>query len=99
MRGGTLSDLDDVCGGDNSCPASAEDTADKGKLFTGLAEVTLALGVVGVAAGVFLLVTSGPKKPDAPTDSGGAPAARRGMRFIGAAPGADVGGASLMGSF
>ena len=101
MRGGTLSDLDTLCGGDNTCPPSAQDTADKGKLYTGLAEVTLALGAVGIATGIVLMVTSGPKKTEAPA-AAPEPAAKRPdprLRFDAAGPGADVGGVSLLGRF
>ena len=99
LRQGTISDLDELCGGDESCPPSAESKADDGKLFTGLAEATFAAGAVGVAVGVVLLATSGKKA--APVTGLLAPQrpAKPSMRFVGAAPGASVGGASLVGSF
>ena len=92
LRQGTISDLETMCGTDGRCPPSAEDTSNKGKLFTGLAEVTIPLGVIGVATGIVLLVTSGKGAAPAPSS-----AAR--MRFVGAAPGASVGGASVVGRF
>lgn len=97
MRQGAISDLDAMCGGDDTCPPSAQDTADKGKLYTGLAEVGIGLGVVGVGAGIVLLVTAG-KGSAAPAPAAPA-AAKPGVRFIGAAPGASIGGASLVGRF
>jgi hypothetical protein len=100
LRGGTLSDLDDLCGGDTTCPPSAESTADKGRLYTGIAEVTIGLGIVGVATGVVLLVTGGDGASPAPAP---APAARLGVRgvasFVPRAPGADIGGLSVVARF
>ncbi|EYF02821.1 Hypothetical protein CAP_6556 [Chondromyces apiculatus DSM 436] len=66
LRGGALSDLDAACGGDTTCPPSAESTADSGRLYTGLAQVTIPLGVVGIAAGIVMLVTSGGSSDPAP---------------------------------
>lgn len=116
LRGGALSDLDGMCGGDETCPPSAEDTADKGRLYTGLAEVTLTLGVVGIAAGVVMLVTSGSgdakageadaARAEEPTGQARKPrrvaaAWRRGWwpEVVLRAPGADVGGVSVVGRF
>ncbi len=108
LRGGALSDLDAVCDSDNRCPPSAEDTADKGKLYTGLAEVTLPLGVIGIGVGIAMLVTSGGEKPKdgeaAPADPaakghGRGVAARRAPSVVATAPGADVGGISVIGRF
>ena len=93
VRQGTISDLEDMCGTDGKCPPSAQDTSDKGKLFTGLAEVTIPLGVIGIATGIVLLVTSS-KGAATP-----APAAASRVRFLGAAPGASLGGASIIGRF
>lgn len=98
LRQGTIDDLDTLCGGDESCPPSAESTADDGKLYTGLAEATIAAGVVGVAVGVVLLATSG-KKPAPVTGLAPRQPQKPSMRFVGAAPGASVGGASIVGSF
>jgi hypothetical protein len=101
LRGGTLSDLDAKCGGDTSCPPSAQSTADKGRLFTGLAEGGFVLGAVGLVTGIVLLATSGAPKP-APKASdaflGPRPDAR-GVRLLTSAPGASIGGLSLAGKF
>lgn len=101
LRGGTLSDLDAMCGGDTSCPPSAQSTADKGRLFTGLSEGGFVLGAVGLVTGIVLLATSGaPKPPPKPSDAflGPRPDAR-GVRLLTSAPGASVGGLSLAGKF
>ncbi|WP_437320649.1 PEGA domain-containing protein [Sorangium sp. So ce385] len=107
LRAGTLSDLDALCGGDRSCPPSARPTADRGRLYTGVAEATIGLGVIGVATGIVLLATSsgGAAEPDA-----GAAAARSAARrstggrvrraeVLPQAPGADLAGLSVAGSF
>jgi hypothetical protein len=95
LRQGTIADLDAACGGDSSCPPDAESTSDKGKLYTGLAEATLAIGVIGVATGIVLIATSGPSKP-APSPTA---ARHEKLRFLSGAPNANVGGLSLRGSF
>lgn len=105
LRGGTLSDLDDLCGGDTSCPPSARSTYDKGRLYTGVAEVTLGLGVAGLATGIVLLVMSGeggspPPATAARAGRGGALSAPvRRAELVPRAPGADVGGLSLRATF
>jgi hypothetical protein len=48
--------------------------------------------------GVILLATSGSKKSPSPAQSASAEV-ERGARFIGAAPGATLGGVSLVGRF
>jgi len=58
LRSGTMSDLDAACGANrDDCPADTEDTFDKGKTYTTVANVTLGLGIVGVGAGVVLYLT------------------------------------------
>ena len=111
LRGGALSDLDEICGGDETCPPSAEETADKGRLYTGLAEVTLTLGVVGIVAGVVMLATSGggdakpaegegtPAEEPIARSRGWRSAARWRPEVVPRAPGADVGGLSVVGRF
>ena len=101
LRGGTLSDLDAQCGGDTSCPPSAKSTADKGRLFSGLAEGGFVVGAVGIVTGIVLLATSGPPKPaPKPVDAFLGPRPDpRGVRLLMSAPGASVGGLSLAGKF
>ncbi len=99
IRGGALSDLETMCGGDTSCPPSAQPTGDKGRLFTGLAEGAFVVGVVGIATGIVLLATGGPPKAKPPSAFVGAPPEARGVRLLTSAPGASVGGLSLAGRF
>ncbi|MDI3281981.1 hypothetical protein [Polyangium sp. 15x6] len=97
-RQSTIDDLDALCGGDTSCPPSAKETADRGRLFTGIAEAAVGVGAASLITGVILLATSGSKKTSSPAQSASAET-RRGARFIGAAPGANLGGVSLVGRF
>jgi hypothetical protein len=101
LRGGTLRDLDEKCGGDRTCPPSAKSIADKGRLYTGLGEATIALGVVGVATGIFLLATSAPSAPKRAAQLIGAASANtvRRLALIPSAPAASMGGISLVGRF
>ncbi|MGK4005423.1 hypothetical protein WMF31_22535 [Sorangium sp. So ce1036] len=107
LRGGTLSELDALCGGDTSCPPSARPIADRGRLYTGIAEATIGLGVAGVAVGVALLVTNGGAAAAPSADTGAARAAprrsargvARGAELLLRAPGADVAGLSVAGRF
>ncbi|MBL9027675.1 MAG: hypothetical protein JNL21_36120 [Myxococcales bacterium] len=55
LRQGAISDLDEQCGGDRSCPASAEETYDQGRLYTGLAEGFIPAGVAAATVGIVLL--------------------------------------------
>ncbi|WP_437819253.1 PEGA domain-containing protein [Sorangium sp. So ce1078] len=107
LRGGTLTDLDALCGGDRSCPPSARPIADRGRLYTGVAEAAIGLGVAGVAAGIVLLATSsgGAAEPDARARAARA-AGRRGAgegvrraEVLPRAPGADLAGLSVAGRF
>ena len=88
-----------MCGGDTTCPPSAQSTADKGRLFTGLAEGGFVLGAAGIVTGVVLLATGGPPKPKPSSAFLGAPPDGRGVRLLTSAPGASVGGLSLAGRF
>ncbi|WP_437282033.1 hypothetical protein WME90_16170 [Sorangium sp. So ce375] len=108
LRAGTLSDLDARCGGDRSCPPSARPVAERGRLYTGVAEAAIGLGVAGVAAGITLLVLSGSAaaaEPDTGARAAAAAAGRRagaGVRraeVLPRAPGADLAGLSVAGSF
>ncbi|WP_437970996.1 hypothetical protein WMF04_17670 [Sorangium sp. So ce260] len=107
LRGGTLTDLDALCGGDRSCPPSARPIADRGRLYTGVAEAAIGLGVAGVATGIVLLVTSsgGAAEPDARARAAraagrwGAGEGVRRAEVLPRAPGADVAGLSVAGRF
>ncbi|AUX42172.1 uncharacterized protein SOCE26_035990 [Sorangium cellulosum] len=108
LRGGTLRELDTLCGGDTRCPPSAKPTADRGRLYTGVAEAAIGLGVVGVATGILLLATSGGDPSDEPKvaarDGRAAPRRSAGgsgprAHLLPQAPGADVAGLSVAGRF
>lgn len=70
LYNGAKSDLEAACGADweNTCPRSKEaernDAVDTGKLMGTLSPIFLGVGVVGIGAGVALLVTS-PSKSSA----------------------------------
>ncbi len=65
LRQAAISELDDLCGGDTSCPPSAEPTADRGRLMTGLAEVFFPVGAAAAVTGIVLIATmSGGKKAE-----------------------------------
>jgi hypothetical protein len=90
LRGQAIDDLDSACGPTREgCPESSRDTFDSGRTYNTLANVTLAVGAVGIAAGIpmILLGSGGSREP-----------ARAGMKVVPVAPGAD-GGASLVGRF
>jgi hypothetical protein len=104
LRAGALKELDTKCGGDTHCPPSAQPIADKGRLYTGLAEVGVIVGVVGLATGIALLATSGPPKKPSDQPSDAKPEAektsrRPTIRVVASAPGASIGGLSLQGRF
>jgi len=88
LRQTTINDLDEQCGPDRmSCPDSARSTVDRGKLYTTLGNVTLAVGAIGLGVGATLVVL------------GGRSSARA---IVGLAPfavGANSGGAALVGRF
>jgi hypothetical protein len=88
VRQAAISDLDEQCGGDETCPPSAESDYDRGRLFTGLAQVAIPVGVASTTVGIiFLAMGIGA--------SGDEPASDDVATFVGSAPGADA-GASLM---
>jgi hypothetical protein len=93
LRAGTISTLGGECQG-SQCPPSAKSTADSGRTDTGLAEVTLGLGVAGMVTGVVLLVTAPPSRPK--TEKAVSP---RGVHLVASAPGASLGGLSVLGHF
>lgn len=60
LRAGKISDLDKACP-NRTCPSSEQQSdIDAGKLYTTIANVTLAVGVAAIAGGVVLVLTSGP---------------------------------------
>jgi hypothetical protein len=102
LRQGTISEMDKLCGNDLSCPASAKATADKGKLFTGLSFGAFGVGAAATGVGIALLVraaSSGKAEPTPAEPAFSLPGTQGKVRFIGAAPGANLGGMSLWGNF
>ncbi|HEX3776336.1 MAG TPA: hypothetical protein VHV51_17810 [Polyangiaceae bacterium] len=60
LRQSTISDLDKQCGPSrNACPDSEHNTVDRGKLYTTLGDVTLAVGAVGLGVGAALVIAGG----------------------------------------
>jgi hypothetical protein len=109
LRAGALSDLSSQCDSSNRCfksqQSTVQSTIDKGRLFTGLGEVGMAVGGAGLIAGIALIATSGPQKAKAPpADSAEkekekASRQRPSIELVAAAPGASIGGLSLVGKF
>lgn len=89
LRHTTISDLDDKCGASrSSCPDSAQNDVDRGKLYTTLGNVTLAVGAVGLAVGATLVIIGGHSAEQ-----------QASLSLAPGAAGANVGGASLLGRF
>ncbi len=59
LRNGAKSELDEKCPSHNGCPESLRDTVETGETMTTLTNVLLPVGVLGVAAGLTLVFTSG----------------------------------------
>lgn len=98
---GKVGELNTACGGDKSCPPSAKSIADSGRTLTGAGEVLMFAGVGAAAVGVYLYVASG-AKPAPKTGSAAflsLPQGKAGMAFSPSAPGASIGGGSLIGQF
>jgi len=61
LRSSAISDLDAACGPSRTiCSADAQDIYDRGKMYTTMADITLAVGLVGVSAGVVLYLSNRP---------------------------------------
>lgn len=60
VRQVAIADLEEACGEDTVCPPDAEETYDRGRLATGLAEVFFPVGAVSIVVGSILLATHGP---------------------------------------
>jgi len=88
LRHTAISDLDEQCGGDRAnCPDSARSIVDRGRLYTTLGDVTLAVGAAGLGVGAVLVIVGSRSESHA---------------SVGIAPGAvgaNAGGASLVGRF
>jgi tetratricopeptide (TPR) repeat protein len=89
LRQAAISDLDEQCGGDSTCPPSAEETYDRGRLYTGLAEGFIPAGAAAATVGIILIVLEANAASDEKAEQGR-------VRFW--APAADV-GAGLSATF
>jgi hypothetical protein len=95
-RNSIKSDLDGKCNADLHCPTSAQDDIDSGKSATTMANVFGAIGIVGVGAGIYLLLTAPKEEEAAPPKEESAGAK---IRIVPGAPGANYGGLAITGSF
>jgi hypothetical protein len=68
LRSKSIKSLEDSCPSHVSCPASDQSTYDHGKTYTVVADVTLGIGIAGVAAGATLFFLN--KKKPAPPAAG-----------------------------
>jgi len=88
LRHTAISDLDKQCGPNRmSCPDSSRTTADRGKLYTTVGDVTLIAGALGLGLGATLVIVGSHSNEQA------------GVALAPVAAGANVGGASLFGRF
>jgi len=58
LRGGTISDLDAQCV-NNRCPAETQRTADRGRLYSGIALGSALVAVGALGSGLYLTLSSG----------------------------------------
>lgn len=107
-RGADASKLSTDCPTMVSCPAGDQGTYDQGRLFTGLTEVLVPVGVVAAVVGIVLIVRSGPAQSAKPSEGDGdkkegdgakKDALWRSLHVVAGAPGANVGGLGLAGRF
>jgi hypothetical protein len=68
LRSKSIKSLEDSCPTRVSCPASEQSTYDRGKTYTVVADVTLGIGIAGVATGATLFFLN--KKKPAPPAAG-----------------------------
>lgn len=61
LRAAKISDLDQACNAGRVCPPDLKDDIARGKLYTTMANVTLAVGAVALVGGVVLVLTSAPR--------------------------------------
>ncbi|MEJ7728390.1 MAG: hypothetical protein WKG00_04165 [Polyangiaceae bacterium] len=55
LRQGVLADLEKLCRDDGHCAAAAQEDIDRGRTYTGVAEVTAVVGTVALLGGAVLL--------------------------------------------
>jgi len=88
LRHTSITDLDKQCGPNRmSCPATSQNTMDRGQLYTTLGDVTLIAGAVGLGLGATLVIVGSHSSEQAS------------LALAPGAAGANVGGASLCGRF
>jgi hypothetical protein len=95
-RNSIKSDLDGKCNSDLHCPASSQDDIDSGKSATTMTNVFGAIGIVGIGAGVYLLLTA-PKEEETAAPPKEESSAK--VHIVPGAPGANIGGLAITGSF
>jgi hypothetical protein len=109
-RQSAINQLNADCNAAGHCPSSDSSTASSGKLYTGLTEAFVPIGLAAAITGIVLLAKSGPsaagKPADAPDEKKDGDAEKdkkdafwRSIQVVPAAPGANVGGLGLMGRF
>jgi hypothetical protein len=108
-RGAAIGKLSMDCSG-TVCPAADQSTYDQGRLFTGLTEVFVPVGVAAAVVGILMIVNASPAKVAKPsqgdedkdkkdTDGEKKDAVWRSLQVVAGAPGANVGGLGVMGRF
>jgi len=97
-RQSKLDELYALCGGDNHCPPSAKPTEDEGRLLTGIAQGAVGVGAASLITGVILLAVGGGKAGGEKKAEASALSPSN-VRFVGAAPGANLGGLGIVGRF
>jgi hypothetical protein len=99
LRASALGTLATLCNASNQCPDTdaAHSAQSKGKTMTGLSELMVPVGAIAAGVGIYLLATSGPQKAPAKDEKKEARALT--VDVVGWAPGASVGGVSLVGRF
>jgi len=94
LRQKAIGDLNTACHGTRVCPKSAQSTYDSGRTYTGVAEVTIPVGVAALATGLALVIVHGKKSP--PKEE---PPPTAAFDWSPAAPNADGPGASFFARF
>jgi hypothetical protein len=108
-RAAAISKLSMDCS-NGHCPVADQSTGDQGRLFTGLTEVLVPVGVAAAVVGIVMIVKAGPAKAAKPSegdagkdkkegDAEKTDALWRSLQVVAGAPGADVGGLGLRGRF
>jgi hypothetical protein len=91
QRSSLANELAEACTDPKACPADKEDQVNSGRTYTTLTNVFLVVGVIGVGTGIVLFAT-------APKGDNKAPPAAA-LKLTPSAPGANLAGFSLTGTF